>query len=77
VRNVDSLGSEFTSERLAEGAHGELAGGEGGAEGGTFKGGCCAGEDEGRRVLWRRGGLNGLKEEGKGGLGEQEGAFAV
>ncbi len=65
---MDALGSKLTPERLGKGTHGELAGGEGGALGRAFEGGGCAGEDEGWRVLWRRGGLDGLKEEREGGL---------
>lgn len=77
MRDVYALRSELATEGLGEGAHGEFAGGEGGAEGGTFEGGCCAGEDEGWWVFWRRGGFEGFEEEREGGLGEEVGSFAV
>lgn len=74
VRDVHALGAELPREGLRQGAQGELHGGEGGEERGAFDGGGGAGEDEGGRV---RGGGGGGEEEGEGGLGEEEGAFAV
>lgn len=75
VRDVHALGTEFPSERLREGAQGELHGREGGEERGAFDGGCGAREDEGGWVCgcgWVCGG----EEEGEGCLGEEEGSFA-
>jgi hypothetical protein len=67
MRNMDALGPEFTRQALAEGAHGELAGGERPAESRAFHGCCGAGYDQRGRM---RGLGDGGEEEGEGVLGE-------
>ena len=76
MSDMHALRPELPSQRLRQGAQRELAGREGGAEGGAFHGGGGAGEDEGRGVRHGRGGVGGEEEEGQDMVGEEEGAFA-
>ena len=76
VSDMHALRREFPRDRIAQRAQRPLAAGESGHLRVGFDARCRAGEDQGWRVfgVWVGGGL---EEEGEGGLGEDEGSFAV
>lgn len=76
VSYVHALRCKLPSDRIAQRAQRPLAAGEGGHLRVGFDTCCRAGENQRRRVfgVWVGGGL---EEEGEGGLGEDEGSFAV
>lgn len=75
VRDVDTLGTELAGQRLRQGTLCEFAGGEEAEARRAAHRSGRASDDQRRRVGGV--GVDGLEEEGQGGLGEVEEASAV